>query len=146
MYEDSKKVQVGGSAIILALLAAVAFYFVQSGVLNSPTVFVRNESASEVGIGLIGSSNSSFGDFVLDVPPWTPGTCATGSWSMGAANKPQAAALAQPGTIFLTGDPVSFPQGGPYYVRVDSAGAIHVGEPVPGDPAGCSLYLIHTAR
>jgi hypothetical protein len=37
---------------------------------------------------------------------------------------------------------MSFPQGGPYYVRVDAAGVMHLDEPVPTDPVGCKVYLV----
>jgi hypothetical protein len=137
MFAGSSKAQIGRSAIILGVIAVMAFFVAQTGVLNPPTVHVRNESSVDVNVVVEGNPGSHGVSVVLRVPPWTEGTCATGSLSMGTGNRPVQAYLesqSQP--------PMTFPQGGPYYVRVDQSGVIHVGEPVPTDPVGCTIYPI----
>jgi hypothetical protein len=74
---------------------------------------------------------------VVAVPPWTEGTCSSGGWSLGLGNRPLDASLAAQSQSKMT-----FPQGGPYYVRVDSSGVMHLGEPVPTDPVGCKVYVL----
>src|SRR5450759_571575 len=92
-YEGLNKAQIGRTAIILGVIAVIAFFVVQTGVLNSPTVYVRNESSVEVDVVVQGNPGSYSANVVLMVPPWTEGTCATGSWSMGTGNRPQQAYL-----------------------------------------------------
>jgi hypothetical protein len=124
------------TAIVLGVIAAIALFVVGTGVLNSPTVYFRNESSIEVDVVVQVNPGSYGANVVLTVPPWTEGTCATGSWSMGIGNRPQQAYLV------MQGHTMTFPPGGPYYVRVDASGAMHLGEPVPTDPVGCKVYLV----
>ena len=137
VYEGLNKAQIGRTAVILGVIAVIAFFVFQTGVLNSPAVYVRNESSVDVDVVVQGNPGSHSANVVLMVPPWTEGTCATGSWSMGIGNRPQQAYLDPQSQT-----PMTFPPGGPYYVRVDASGAMHVGEPVPTDPVGCKDYLV----
>jgi hypothetical protein len=137
MFEGSSKAQIARTLIVVGILAAIAFFVYQSGVLKSPTVYVRNESSVEVDVVVQGNPGSSTSTVVLAVPPWTEGTCSTGGWSMGPGNRPVHAYLAPQSQPTM-----SFPQGGPYYVRVDAAGVMHLDEPVPTDPVGCKVYLV----
>lgn len=137
MFEGKSKAQIGRTAIIVGILAAIAFFVSQTGVLKSATVYVRNESSVEVDVVVQGNPGSSTTTVVLAVPPWTEGTCPKGGWSMGTGNRPVQAYLASQSQPTMT-----FPQGGPYYVRVDASGVMHVGEPVPTDPVGCKVYLV----
>jgi hypothetical protein len=137
MFEGKTKAQIGRIAIIVGILAAIAFFVSQAGVLKSPMLYVRNESATEVDVVVQGNPGSSTSIVVLAVPPWTEGTCATGGWSMSPGNRPVDAYLASQRQPTMT-----FPQGGPYYVRVDASGVMHVGEPVPADPVGCKVYNV----
>jgi hypothetical protein len=137
MFAGSSKAQIGRTAIFLGVIAAGAFFVSQTGVLNSPSVYVRNESSVEVDVIVQGNPGSNSFSVVLKVPPWTEGTCATGSWSMGMGNRPVEAYLDPQSQPAMT-----FPQGGPYYVRVDLSGLMHVGEPVPANPVGCTVYPV----
>lgn len=137
MFAGSSKAQIGRTAIILGVIAAIAFFVALTGVLNSSTVYVRNESSVEVNVVVQGNPGSHGVSVVLRVPPWTEGTCATGKWSMGTGNRPVEAYLELQSQPTMT-----FPQGGPYYVRVDPSGAMHLAEPVPTDPVGCKVYLV----
>jgi hypothetical protein len=137
MFQGSSRAQIGRTAIILGILAAAAFFVSQTGVLKPPTVYVRNESSVEVDVTIQGNPGSSTSTVVLVVPSWTAGTCPTGSWSMSTGNRPVGAYLAAQSQTTMT-----FPQGGPYYVRVDASGGLHVGEPVPTDPVGCKVYVV----
>ena len=119
------------------MIAAIALFVSQTGVLNPPTLYVRNESQTGVNLLVQGNPGSHSVSVVLRVPAWTDGTCATGRWSMGTGNRPVQASLdggSQPA--------ITFPPNGPYYVRVDASGVLHVGEPVPTDPVGCTVYPV----
>jgi hypothetical protein len=137
MFQGSSRAQIGRTAIVLGVLAALAFFVSQTGVLNPSVVHIRNESSTAVNVAIEGNPGSATSKVVIVVPPWTEGTCPTGSWTIGAGNRPVGANLdpqVQPAA--------TFPQGGPYYVRVDASGVIHVGEPVPTDPVGCKVYSV----
>ena len=137
MFEGSSKAQIKRTLIIVAILAAMAFFVFQTGVLKSTTVYVRNESSVEVDVVIQGTPGSSTSSVVLAVPAWSEGTCSSGGWSIGLGNRPVSAYLTPQGQPTMT-----FPQGGPYYVRVDASGVMHLGEPVPTDPVGCKVYLV----
>jgi hypothetical protein len=139
MFEGSSKAQIARNLIIVGILAAIAFFVSQTGVLKPPTVYMRNESSVEVDVVVQGNPGSSTSTVVVAVPPWTEGTCSTGGWSMGLGNRPVDAYLAARSQPTMT-----FPQDGPYYVRVDASGVLHVGEPVPTDPVGCKVYIVTT--
>jgi hypothetical protein len=136
MFQGSKA-QIARNLAIVGILVAIAFFVSQTGVLKSPTVYMRNESSVEVDVVVQGNAGSSTSTVVVAVPPWTEGTCSTGGWSMGPGNRPLDAYLAAQSQSKMT-----FPQGGPYYVRVDSSGVMHLGEPVPTDPASCKVYVV----
>jgi hypothetical protein len=135
----STRAQIIGVAIIAAVIGAIGFWMVTSGALSNPVVHLRNESAGDVNIGILGSNG--FGDFSLVIPPWTDGMCATAQWGTGGGNKPESAAFVS--GLETTSVPLAFPVGGPYYVRVDASGAMHTGEPVPEDQADCAIYPLH---
>jgi hypothetical protein len=137
MFEGSSKAQIARTLIIVGILAAMAFFVFQTGVLKSTIVYVRNESSAEVDVVIQGNPGSSTSSVVLEVPPWSEGTCSTGDWSMGLGNRPVSAYQAPQSQPTMT-----FPQGGPYYVRVDASGVMHLGEPVPTDPVGCKVYVV----
>jgi hypothetical protein len=137
MFAGSSKAQIARTSIIVGILAAIAFFVYQTGVLKSPAVHVRNESSVEVNVVVQGNPGSATSTVVLTVPPWTEGTCSTGGWSMGPGSRPVHAYLAPQSQPTMT-----FPQGGPYYIRVDASGVMHLGEPVPTDPVGCKVYLV----
>lgn len=136
MYGGSNRAQIARTAIVLGVIAAIALFVAGTGVLNTPTVYFRNESSIEANVVIQGNPGSYGANVDLTVPSWTEGTCATGSWSMGPGNRPQQAHLAEQEHT------MTFPPGGPYYVRVDVSGAMHVGEPVPTDSVGCKTYLV----
>jgi hypothetical protein len=137
MFEGSSRAQIARTSIIVGILASIAFFIYQTGVLKSPAVYVRNESSVEVDVVVQGNPGSSTFTVVLTVPTWTEGTCSTGGWSMGPGSRPVHAYLAPQSQPTMT-----FPQGGPYYIRVDASGVMHLGEPVPTDPVGCKVYLV----
>jgi hypothetical protein len=137
MFAGSSKAQIARTSIIVGILAAIAFFVYQTGVLKSPAVHVRNESSVEVNVVVQGNPGSATSTVVLTVPPWTEETCPTGGWSMGPGSRPVHAYLAPQSQPTMT-----FPQGGPYYIRVDASGVMHLGEPVPTDPVGCKVYLV----
>ncbi len=137
MFAGSSRAQIGRTLIILGVIAAGALFVSQTGVLNSPTVYVRNESSAEVVVVVRENPGSHGVSIVLRVPPWTAGTCATGKLSVGLGNRPVEAHLDPQSQPTMT-----FPQDGPYYVRVDPSGAMHLGEPVPADPVDCAVYRI----
>lgn len=137
MFAGSSKAQIARTSIIVGILAAIAFFVYQTGVLKSPAVHVRNESSVEVNVVVQGNPGSATSTVMLTVPPWTEGTCSTGGWSMGPGSRPVHAYLAPQSQPTMT-----FPQGGPYYIRVDASGVMHLAEPVPTDPVGCKVYLV----
>jgi hypothetical protein len=137
MFEGSSRAQIARTSIIVGILASIAFFIYQTGVLKSPAVHVRNESSVEVNVVVQGNPGSATSTVVLTVPPWTEETCPTGGWSMGPGSRPVHAYLAPQSQPTMT-----FPQGGPYYIRVDASGVMHLGEPVPTDPVGCKVYLV----
>jgi hypothetical protein len=137
MFEGSSRAQIARTSIIVGILAAIAFFVYQTGVLKPPTVYVRNESSVEVDVVVHGNPGSSTSTVELAVPPWTEGICTTGGWSMGPGNRPVDSYLAPQSQPTMT-----FPEGGPYYIRVDASGVMHLGEPVPTDPVGCKVYLV----
>jgi hypothetical protein len=137
MFAGSSKAQIARTSIIVGILAAIAFFVYQTGVLKSPAMHVRNESSVEVNVVVQGNPGSATSTVVLTVPPWTEETCPTGGWSMGPGSRPVHAYLAPQSQPTMT-----FPQGGPYYIRVDASGVMHLGEPVPTDPVGCKVYLV----
>jgi len=161
----STKAQIIGCAIVLAIVAGIGFVVVQSGVLNNPTIYLRNESDSTVTIILTNLGLPSPGSMpagtdiiavshplkdqlgILSVPTWTEGECPTSAFSAGMGFQPTGAGFIDPAAWL--NPPTSwtvFPPGGPYYVRVDRSGVLDVGEPLPSAPAGCSIYLASWLR
>jgi len=76
--------------------------------------------------------------------------CATGSWIWHHHGIPGSAGNA---TALIFHDSAStitvpytpFTDGAPLYVRIDSSGVVHTGEPVPDDAPGCASYAIRNA-
>ena len=146
----SKRTQIGCLAIVFAILFAGGFFVVQSGILDNPRVYVRNEGSVERRVFIFTAgqnpSSSVLKGFYLDVPPWEQGMCPVGRWEMGLGNRPGGVIPVAPGTRQTIGEPLAFPSGGPNYVRIDSSGTSHVGEPIPADTPDCGFYEIFRAQ
>jgi hypothetical protein len=131
-------------AIVAALLGGIGYWAVQSGVLDSATVYLRNEAQRKVSIGIVGRDGNidKFlgGDAVLEIPGWVEGVCPTASWVAGMGSKPGGAVLVAAGTRIAVSGVAAFPQGIPLYVRIDVTGALHVGEKLPVEPTECTEY------
>ena len=134
----SMRAQVIGIGVIVAIVGGIGLLLAMSGAMDNPVIHFRNESSQPVSIGIVGTNG--FHDQVVVVPPWTKGTCLTAEWAMGAGNKPASAVFAN--GLLEVADPIDFPAGGPYFVRVDSSGTMHVGESIPNDPPDCTMYVI----
>lgn len=150
------------AACLVAVLVCTAGLFVVgwSYVSSGPgTVFVRNESPKNVSIQLVWipakpcpvdpMANCHFGEHrgrsskppplgILVIPPWQPGECAA---AQVLDAPPIGVAFVDVATLAL-GPETDFPAAGPYYVRIDSEGSIHVGEPVPSMPDNCPWYQL----
>lgn len=126
----------------------------RGAVLNgqTTTIYLRNESPRNLSIRLYWDSEQSClaqpavscsgGQYgpnevgILVVPAWQVGQCATAQWP---DKTPLGVALFDSETV-TTGPETLFPSGSPFYVRIDSGGSIHVGEPVPADASSCQSY------
>jgi hypothetical protein len=150
------------AACLVAVLVCTAGLFVVgwSYVSHGPgTVFVRNESSENVSIQLVWIAakscpidpmvNCHYGERrgryeppplkgILVIPPWQPGECAA---AQVLDAPPIGVAFVDVATLAI-GAETDFPAGAPYYVRIDSEGSIHVGEPIPSMPDNCPWYQL----
>jgi hypothetical protein len=144
------RARLAGIAVVAALLGGIGFWAVQSGVLDSATIYLRNETQRDVSVGIVGRDGSidKFlgGDAVLEIPGWVEGVCPTAGWVAGMGSKPGGAVLVASGTRIAVSGVAAFREGAPLYVRVDVTGALHVGEKLPVEPTECTEYQFRVIK
>ena len=139
---------VAGVAITAAVLALGCYCAFDQHALFGPTIYLRNETGSTAYVVIAGDQGD---EDDVQVPAWTTGLCATGLWTWHHVGTPAwagnitAAWLADPSSASSDAVPLTkIDRGAPLYVRIDPAGVIRLGEPIPEDAPGCAPYVVRT--
>lgn len=78
----------------------------------------------------------------VDLLPWAAGECSTLSWAMQPGNIPEQVTVVpgvQPGVLESAAAATIGPAG-QLYIRIDTTGLLHAGEPLPADAPSCAAY------